>query len=136
MGEHRARPSFRGEAKLSTWIYSITRHALARRAAKERIYSTRFLHEHFRGDALPAPSEEAARPSAWKVEGEEKAFTAEARGCLLCAMGKRMGSAQPCRLYCINPMEGMIKGLDPSLALITRETLWDGERCLFEVRKE
>jgi hypothetical protein len=74
--------------------------------------------------------------AAWTVSGDGEAFAAEAKECLLCAMARRMGAPRPCSLYCINPMKGMIRGLDPSLCLTVKETLWDGGRCLVEVAKQ
>jgi RNA polymerase sigma factor (sigma-70 family) len=68
-------PGFRGEAKLSTWIYAIARNVLARRADRERVYSTRFLHEYFHGDTLPAPGTESAERSSWVREMCDKCLT-------------------------------------------------------------
>jgi RNA polymerase sigma-70 factor, ECF subfamily len=67
--------SFRGEAKLSTWIYTIARNVLSRRAAKERVYSTRFLHDYFRGDSFPSPAAEEREKSAWVREMCDKCLT-------------------------------------------------------------
>ncbi len=54
-------PSFRGRAKLSTWIFTIVRRA----ARREQVYSTRFLREHFHGDTIPAPSEDPHMRGVW-----------------------------------------------------------------------
>jgi RNA polymerase sigma-70 factor, ECF subfamily len=43
----KALPSFRGESKLSTWIWTITRRCVFRYLKKEKTYSTRFLKEFF-----------------------------------------------------------------------------------------
>jgi hypothetical protein len=69
--------------------------------------------------------------TAWTVQDTADGFTAEARGCMLCSIAKKMDAPQPCALYCINPMKGMVEGLDPALTLTARETLWDGSRCVF-----
>jgi RNA polymerase sigma-70 factor (ECF subfamily) len=49
-------PSFRGEAKLTTWMYSIVRRSVMDYAARERTYSTRHLRAYFREDKEPEPS--------------------------------------------------------------------------------
>lgn len=49
-------PSFRGEAKVTTWMCSIVRRAVMGYAARERTYSTRHLRDYFREDKEPAPS--------------------------------------------------------------------------------
>ena len=40
-----------------------------------------------------------------------------------------MGAGNPCRLYCLDPFEGMVKGLDPNATFIVKETLFKGQRC-------
>lgn len=49
-------PSFRGEAKLTTWMYSIARRSVMDYATRERTYSTRHLRNYFREDKEPEPS--------------------------------------------------------------------------------
>jgi len=49
-------PSFKGEAKITTWMYTIVRRAVGDYAARERTYSTRYLREYFREDKAPEPS--------------------------------------------------------------------------------
>ncbi len=67
-------PSFRGEAKLSTWIFTIARRHLSRHARRDQVYSTRFLRDYFHGDALPAPEERESR-QAWVREMCDKCLT-------------------------------------------------------------
>lgn len=43
----KALPGFEGRSKVSTWVWSITRRAVLRRAEREKLYSTRFLREFF-----------------------------------------------------------------------------------------
>jgi hypothetical protein len=69
----------------------------------------------------------------WKIEYDVQGFSAEATGCLLCTMGKKIGAQSPCNIYCLDPMEGMIKGIDTSLTYNVKETLWEGQRCRVEV---
>jgi RNA polymerase sigma-70 factor (ECF subfamily) len=49
-------PSFRGESKLTTWMYSIVRRVVMDYAVRERTYSTRHLREYFRADEEPVPA--------------------------------------------------------------------------------
>jgi hypothetical protein len=65
----------------------------------------------------------------WTIKNDEKGFTAEASGCMLCAMAKKMGAQSPCNIFCLDPMEGMIKGIDQGLAYEVLETLWSGQKC-------
>ena len=71
----------------------------------------------------------------WSVEDAPGGggFTASASRCMLCALVKKAGGPSPCRLFCLDPIEGMVKGLDPSVAFDVRETLFDGERCSVQV---
>ncbi len=70
----------------------------------------------------------------WKVTSGENGFEVEATRCILCAMAKKMNAPSPCYIYCLNPMEGMVKGLNPKLQFQVVETLWDGESCRVEVK--
>jgi hypothetical protein len=71
----------------------------------------------------------------WEIQGENNGFTAESKACKLCAIAKKMGSASPCRIYCLNPMEGMVKGISPESKFEVKETLWEGQRCRIEVKE-
>ncbi len=73
----------------------------------------------------------------WVISPKEdgNGFTAVATSCMLCAMAKRMGAPSPCHIYCLDPMEGMMKGLDGQLTYTVQETLWDGKQCRLEVEK-
>jgi RNA polymerase sigma-70 factor (ECF subfamily) len=61
----RSLPAFRGEAKLSTWVFTIVRRTAMRAARREQVYSTRFLREHFHGETIPAPSEDPHMRGVW-----------------------------------------------------------------------
>jgi hypothetical protein len=66
----------------------------------------------------------------WTILHEnDGGFIAEARACKLCAIAKKMNAPAPCALYCLNPMEGMVKGLRPQADFHVEETLWNGEAC-------
>jgi hypothetical protein len=67
----------------------------------------------------------------WQVAEENGAVTATGNHCLLCSIAKKMQTAQPCHIYCINPIRAMLKSMDPSFRLSVEETLWEGSRCVF-----
>jgi len=69
----------------------------------------------------------------WKITVQETGFTAEATGCMLCALAKKMAASSPCHLYCLDPMEGMVKGLEPTAEFEVKETLWTEPQCTVEV---
>jgi hypothetical protein len=63
--------------------------------------------------------------AAWEIRNVEEKFVA----CKLCAIAKKINAPAPCYLYCLDPMEGMVKGLNPHASFAVEETLWDGEKC-------
>ncbi len=69
----------------------------------------------------------------WEIKSEPGGFSAEGKACKLCALARRMGAQAPCRIHCLDPMEGMVVGLDPGLKFVVKETLWDGQKCRVEV---
>lgn len=71
--------------------------------------------------------------AVWETHKEEDGFTAVSNACKLCAVAKRMGKASPCHIYCLNPMEGMVKGLDHNHTFEVKTTLWDGPKCEIRV---
>jgi hypothetical protein len=71
----------------------------------------------------------------WETEKTEAGFLAEAEECQLCKLAKKSGAGMPCYLYCLDPMEGMIKGLDSNFEFEVLETLWGGEACRIKVTK-
>lgn len=74
----------------------------------------------------------------WKVEqnGQEDGFTATASRCMLCAMAKKMGAESPCKIYCLDPMEGMAKGINENIVYDVQSTLFDGAQCRVAVSTE
>jgi RNA polymerase sigma factor (sigma-70 family) len=66
---------FRGEAKMSTWIYSVTYHTVMRHSKKEKLYSTRFLREYFHGDQLEVPEHIDYDRNIWIKEMCDKCLT-------------------------------------------------------------
>jgi hypothetical protein len=67
--------------------------------------------------------------TAWEIRNSENEFVAETTMCKLCAIAKKINTPAPCYLYCLDPMEGMVKGLNPHASFAVEETLWDGEKC-------
>ena len=70
----------------------------------------------------------------WKVTAEETGFSAKATGCLLCAMCKKYNAKSPCHIYCLDAMEGLVKGVDPQAEYTVESTLWNGSCCKVTVR--
>ena len=68
----------------------------------------------------------------WVCQNTESGFTAACTKCMLCAFSKKAGSYSPCRIYCLSPIEAMVKALNPELEFVTEKTLWDSDKC--EVR--
>jgi len=61
-------------------------------------------------------------------------FNAQAVSCKLCAIARKIGAPSPCHLYCLDPMEGMIRAVKNDAAFLVEETLWDGTQCWINVR--
>ncbi|MGC4121618.1 MAG: L-2-amino-thiazoline-4-carboxylic acid hydrolase [Myxococcales bacterium] len=73
--------------------------------------------------------------ASWRLEPEANGFSAKASRCTLCAMAKRLGAPSPCRLSCLDPLEGMVRGLDPEATFEVRQTLFEGTECEVRVRR-
>lgn len=61
----RSLPGFRGEARVSTWVYRIARRVVLAVARNERLYTTRFLRDYFRGNEREPPRHEGFDKPAW-----------------------------------------------------------------------
>jgi hypothetical protein len=59
---------------------------------------------------------------------------AEARACKLCAIAREMNAPVLCTPYCLDPMEGMVKRLNPGAEYAAEETLWEGVSCRVRAR--
>lgn len=70
----------------------------------------------------------------WKVKSSTTGFIAEATRCTLCAMAKKMGTENPCEIYCLDPMEGLVQGVRPGADYRVDSTLWTGQKCQVEVK--
>ncbi|WP_432666669.1 L-2-amino-thiazoline-4-carboxylic acid hydrolase [Wukongibacter baidiensis] len=74
--------------------------------------------------------------ASWEIEQTDKGFEAKAKTCRLCAYAKKLESESPCNIYCLNPMEGMIQGINPKLKFEVSETLWSGKKCRVNVSRK
>ena len=65
----------------------------------------------------------------WRVDHETGSFTAVATSCVLCGIARKIGAESPCRIHCLDPMEGMVRGVSPNAAFRVESTLWTGDSC-------
>ena len=65
----------------------------------------------------------------WVCTDTDSGFRAVATKCMLCAISKQMGRFSPCRIYCLSPMEAMMKGVSPEVGVSIGGTLWDSDKC-------
>ncbi|HEX2961894.1 MAG TPA: hypothetical protein VHO43_08905 [Ignavibacteriales bacterium] len=71
----------------------------------------------------------------WTLERQDGTIKATGNSCLLCAIAKKMGTAKPCSVGCINPMTALLSGLNTSLKLEVISTLWESDKCEFHVKE-
>jgi len=57
--------TFRGECRLSTWVYTVASREILRASRDERVYSTRFLSDYFHGPGRELPAEGGVEKEAW-----------------------------------------------------------------------
>lgn len=69
----------------------------------------------------------------WEYKDTEDGFTATTHSCVACHMAKEAGAPSICEMHCINPFLAVVKGINPDNELFVKETLQDGEKCVFEV---
>jgi hypothetical protein len=72
----------------------------------------------------------------WIVEKTQDGYIALASACKLCALAKKMGGANPCRGWCLDPMIAMICaacGIGEEDVKV-ESTLMEGERCKISVK--
>jgi hypothetical protein len=71
----------------------------------------------------------------WDYKENNDEIIASGSHCLLCGLAKKMQTAQPCYIYCINPFREMLNAMTPSYKLSVDETLWKGNKCIFTLTK-
>jgi hypothetical protein len=67
----------------------------------------------------------------WAVQKKEDGYVATATSCKLCALSKRMGGANPCYGWCLDPMIAMlsdVSGIDRA-NMNVESTLMEGDCC-------
>lgn len=69
----------------------------------------------------------------WTIQEKDSNKYALATGCMLCHLAKQRGTSQPCNMMCLDPMMGMVKGLDKDASFSVKSTLWDGDSCLIQL---
>lgn len=67
--------SFRGEANISTWVYSVAYRSVMRYSQKERLHSIRFLRNYFHGEPLDVPCDIDYDREIWIKEMCDKCLT-------------------------------------------------------------
>jgi hypothetical protein len=67
------------------------------------------------------------------VKDTENGFVAQSSSCRLCAIAKKMGAPSPCHLYCLDPMEGIVKAVQSDGTYTVEETLWENKQCRVRV---
>lgn len=71
----------------------------------------------------------------WEVEETAFQFKAQTTSCMLCALAKKYNSDSPCKLYCLNPLEGLIKAVNLDYEFKVKSTLFESDRCEVSVSK-
>jgi len=74
----------------------------------------------------------------WSVVKTDDGFTATATSCKLCALSKKMGGANPCNGWCLDPMIAMLSdasGIDVK-NIIVESTLMNDDCCKVSVKIE
>lgn len=72
--------------------------------------------------------------AAWEIVPESPGgFLARTAACALCAAARKIGAPSPCRLYCLDPMEGLVKAVKGDAVFTVEQTLWDGDHCRVRV---
>lgn len=70
----------------------------------------------------------------WEIVNDSaESFLAQSSSCTLCAIAKKVGAPNPCNLYCLDPMEGLLKAIAPAAAYTVESTLWEGKQCRVKV---
>lgn len=70
------------------------------------------------------------------IEKAEGGWTAEATACKLCALSKKIGGANPCNGWCLDPMIAMLcdVGKRDAGKIAVESTLMTADRCKVSIR--
>jgi len=73
----------------------------------------------------------------WTVEKAVDGYIATATACKLCALSKKMGGANPCHGWCLDPMAAMIMAVTDNKAgaehITVQSTLMEGDCCKIKI---
>ncbi len=73
----------------------------------------------------------------WALEKAVDGYIATATVCKLCALSKRMGGANPCHGWCLDPMKAMITAVTNNEVenehITVQSTLMDGDCCKIKI---
>lgn len=71
----------------------------------------------------------------WSVKKTEDGFVATATSCKLCALSKKMGGANPCNGWCLDPMIAMLSDLCKidSKSITVKSTLMNDDCCKISI---
>ena len=67
--------TFKGESKISTWIYTIASRIILKQAKDEKVYSARYLSEYFRDGERESPFDREEDKRRWIREMCDKCLT-------------------------------------------------------------
>ena len=112
-------------------LQNVTRRKKAEQAATGKMKAEQFGITS--PEAVFKKLAEVFNCAAWEIKNGKDKFVAETATCKLCAIAKKINAPAPCHLYCLDPMEGMIRGLNPNADFDVEETLWEGEKCSVRV---
>lgn len=72
----------------------------------------------------------------WSVKKTEDGYVATATSCKLCALSKKMGGANPCNGWCLDPMIAMICDVCKidNKSITVESTLMDADCCKLNIR--
>lgn len=68
----------------------------------------------------------------WTIEKTTDGLIATASSCKLCGFAKKMGGANPCNGWCLDPMKAMVGAINKNIDdghFIVQSTLFDGPSC-------
>ncbi|MGI6084959.1 MAG: hypothetical protein ACOYIF_05875 [Acetivibrionales bacterium] len=71
----------------------------------------------------------------WSVKKTEDGYVATANSCKLCALSKKMGGANPCNSWCLDPMIAMISDVSKidSSYITVESTLMNDDCCKISI---
>lgn len=79
-------------------------------------------------EAFLRPSE-IVQCAVWELKEEVNSLEAVCKGCKIASICKKEGNVSPCNMFCLNPIEGMIKGLKPDARFNVESTLMESDKC-------